>query len=705
MKYLKPIVVILLILISAQSLLADEGMWTISNLNSALVQKMKKSGLQLSADQIYSESKTSTKDAVMMFDNGCSGELVSANGLLFTNHHCGRDKIQKVSTDEHNYIRDGFWANSPAEEIPIKGLNVKFLVKTIDVTQQAIELLKTKMIRKASSEIEKQYNDSVLGYVASMDGYSTGQYFVSVYQVFNDVRLVGVPPESIGNFGGETDNFEWPRQSADFSVFRVYANVNNLPTTGYNPDNKPYEPKTYLPISLSGIKENDFAMTIGFPWMTQRYISSYDLKEELESKDKATAITKGKYIEVLKREMDMDEAVRLKYSSKNFSAGNSSKLALGTIKLVNLSNAMKDKVKAENEFQAWVKADTARVRKYGKCLAVLQKSHEQQRHPKYAHSVISGALFDDGSLLGIRARNIVELLEKKDDAKLPKAIDNYKKWYASFSKNYNAATDKMLTRAMIKLVKNEVKPEFLPTFYSIIEKEYQGNIDNYVNDIYAKSFLTSSAGIEEYLKKPDLSIKNDPLFIFGISVYEKLIDLKKITSDPGVEIRTAKRLYEKGVREKEAGLLRYPEANFTMRLTYGKVAGANPRDGISYKSQSTLKGVIEKEDTTNYEFLVSPKLKDLYYKKDFGRYGEKGQMYSCFLTSTDITGGNSGSPVMNGKGELIGIAFDGNWESLASSIIYEPEKNRAVNVDIRYVLFVIDKFAGSNYILKELKIK
>lgn len=705
MKYLKRIALLVLVFSSFATVKADEGMWTISNLNSALVKKMKSSGLQLSAAQIYNETQSSTKDAVMMFDNGCSGELVSANGLLFTNHHCGRDKIQQVSTDEHNYIRDGFWANSSSEEIPIKGLNVKFLIKTIDVTQQAIELLKTKMIRKASFEIEKQYNDSVLGYVASMDGYSTGQYFVSVYQVFNDVRLVGVPPESIGNFGGETDNFEWPRQSADFAVFRVYANANNLPTTSYKPTNKPYEPKIYLPISLSGIKENDFAMTIGFPWMTQRYISSYDLKEELESKDKATAITKGKYIEVLKKEMDNDEAVRLKYSSKNFSAGNSCKLALGTIKLVNLSIAMENKLKNETEFTAWVKADTARIRNYGKCLDALQKSHELQRHPKYAHSVISGALFDDASLLGIRARNIVELVEKNDTEKLPKAIDNYKKWYASFSKNYDAATDKLLTLAMIKLVKKEVKPEFLPSFYAIIDTEYQGNIDSYVNDMYSKSFLTSSTTIDEFLKKPDLSIKKDPLFNFGISVYEKLIELKKITSDPGVEIRNAKRLFQKGVREKEAGLLKYPEANFTMRLTYGKVAGATPRDGLNYKSQTTLKGVIEKEDTTNYEFFVSPKLKDLYYKKDFGRYADKGQMYTCFLTSTDITGGNSGSPVMNGKGELIGIAFDGNWESLASSIIYEPEKNRAVNVDIRYVLFIIDKFAGSNYILKELKIK
>jgi hypothetical protein len=375
------------------------------------------------------------------------------------------------------------------------------------------------------------------------------------------------------------------------------------------------------------------------------------------------------------------------------------------VKLVNLSAAMENKEKAEAEFQTWVKADTARLRKYGNCLDALKKNHDEQCNPKYAHAIISGALFDDASLLGIRARNIVDLLEKNDQVKLPKALETYQKWYATFLKTYNYETDKVIVRAMIKLVKSELKPEYLPDFYKIIDKEYQGNIDNYVNDLYSKSFLASSVGIEGFLKKPDLAIKKDPLFIFGLSVYEKLIELKKLTSDPGVEIRAGKKLYEKGVLEKEAGLLKYPEANFTMRLTYGKVTGASPRDGLSYKSQTTLKGVIEKEDTTNYEFLVSPKLKKLYVAKDYGRYGEKGQMFTCFLTNTDITGGNSGSPVLNGNGELIGIAFDGNWESLASSIIYEPEKNRAVNVDIRYALFVVDKFAGSNYIMKELMIK
>jgi len=683
---------------------ADEGMWTISNLNSALVQKMKESGLQLSPEKIYSEKQPSLKDATMIFDNGCTAELVSANGLIFTNHHCGRDRVQQVSTDAHNYIRDGFWASSRNTEIPIKGLTVKFLIKTVEVTQQAVELLKTKSSRKVMAEIERQYNDTVNGYTASLDGYSTGQYFVAVYQVFNDVRLVGVPPESIGNFGGETDNFEWPRQSADFSVFRVYAGKNNVPAI-YSPDNKPFQPKTFLPISLAGIHDNDFEMTIGFPWQTQRYINSYDLNEEQELKNRATVITKGKFIDVLKKEMDTDESVRLKYSNKNFSAGNSYKLALGTLKLVNLSPALVNKQKNEVEFQAWVNADPVRIKKYGNCLSVLKKNYELQYNPKYAHALITGALFGDASLFGIRSRNIVELLSKGENDQLDKAVATYRQWHTSFAKSYDLATDKKIARSMIILVKKEVKKEYLPDFYATIETKYQGDVDKYIDDLYANSIYSTPTGIEKFLNEPTLSIKEDPLYIFGVSIYDKLIELRKLTVDQGAEIRKTNHLYEEGVREKEAGILRYPEANFTMRLTYGKVGGASPRDGLTYKSQTTLKGVIEKEDSTNYEFLVSPRLKELYAKKDYGRYGEKGQLFTCFLTNTDITGGNSGSPVLNGKGELTGLAFDGNWESLAGSIIYEPEKNRSINVDIRYVLFVIDKFAGSQYILKELTIK
>jgi len=704
MSYLKRIILSLLVLVCYTAVKADEGMWTISRLNSTLVQKMKDIGLQLSGEQIYSENQPSLKDAVMIFDNGCTAELVSANGLLFTNHHCGRDRVQQVSTETHNYIRDGFWASSRKTEIPIKGLTVRFLISTVDVTERATDLLKTKSIRKVQAELEKQYTDTLKGYTASLDGYSTGQYFVAVYQIFNDVRLVGVPPESVGNFGGETDNFEWPRQSADFSVFRVYAGKNNLPAV-YSADNKPYVPKTFLPVSLSGVHDNDFALTIGFPFMTQRYINSYDLQEEQEVKNRATVITKGKYIEVLKREMDNDESVRLKYSNKNFSAGNSYKLALGTLKLVNLSPALANKQKQEAGFQAWVNSDSARIKKYGKVLETLRQNYALQRNPKYAHALITGAMFNDASLFGIRTRNIVEQLTKNDSKQLNKAVDTYRQWYRSFSKDYDVATDKKIVRTMIKLVKKEVKKEYLPDFYADIDSKYEGNIDKYVDDLYARSVFTASQGVDNFLRKPDLSIKEDPFYKYGIAIYDKLIELKRLTADLSADIRKETQLYKAGVREQEAGQLKYPDANFSMRLTYGKVAGATARDGLIYKSQTTLRGVIEKEDSTNFEFKVWPRLKQLYYANDFGRYGEKGQLFTCFLTSTDITGGNSGSPVINGKGELTGLAFDGNFESLAGSIIYEPEKNRAVNVDIRYVLFIIDKFAQSNYILNELTIK
>jgi hypothetical protein len=683
---------------------ADEGMWTISQLDKALMQQMRKTGLKLSTDDIYNEKSPSLKDAVMLFDNAGTAEFVSDKGLIFTNHHCGRGRVQEVSTDAQNYLRDGFWAKSQAEEIPIKGLTVRVFIKQMDVTEQATQLLKTKGWRKVMSEMEKQYTDANQGYEASLDGYSNGDYILSIFQVFKDVRLVGVPPESIGNFGGETDNFEWPRHSADFSIFRVYADANNLPAN-YSESNKPYQPKAFLPISLSGVHEKDFAMVLGFPFMTQRHISSFDLMEKLNVENHATVVTKGKYIEVLEKEMNKDESIRLKYSDKNFSAGNVYKLSLGTLKQVGLSSALRDKQLEEKTFQTWIKADTARIRKYGNCLPTLEQNFKLEREAKYAHELMTGALFNDPSLFGIRSRGLVEALEKQDASEIDQQAERYRKWYQDFSKEYDATTDQAVVRSMLKLLKKEMKKEYLPDFYNTIDSTYQGNIDHYVDDLYAKSIFSSSSKIDLFLQHPDLSIKQDPLYLFGVSVFNKLMDVKKVYAKNDELIRNAKKQYKEGMREKNKGSLTYPDANFSLRLTYGTVAGANPRDGLSYKSRTTLKGVVEKEDSTHYEFFVSPKLKDLYFSKDFGRYGENDEMYVDFLTTTDITGGNSGSPVLNGKGELIGIAFDGNWESLAGSMIYEPEKNRTVNVDIRYALFIVDKFAHSSYIINELTIK
>lgn len=693
----------LILLMLTGSVLADEGMWVASRLDATLMQKMKKIGLQLPADQIYSEAASSLKDAIMVFDNGGTAEFVSANGLVLTNHHCARGRAQEVSTSEHNYLRDGFWANSLSEELPIKGLTVRILIKQIDVTEKALELLKTQGGRKASYAMEKLYNDSTLGIEASMDGFSDGKYLLSVYQVFKDVRMVGLPPESIGNFGGETDNFAWPRHSADFSVFRVYADAKNQPAT-YSPKNQPYKPKHFLPTSSKGVQPNDFSMVLGFPFSTARHITSFEMLEEMDVKNRATGITKGTYIDVLEREMNKDERVRLLYSDKNFSAGNSCKLALGTLKQVYLSPALVQKQENEKAFQIWATSDMARLRKYGDCLEKLERNYALEKEPKYAHALLTGALFGDASLFGIRSRGLVDQLEFKEKSALDKQILSYRNWYAKFLTEYDSKTDQAIVLAMIKLLRKEMKKEYLPDFYTIIDQQYKGNIDAYVNDLYAKSIFTSTDSVYQFLKNPTRRVQEDPLYLFGISVYTKLMDLRKLSDKYAEEIRTYKKVFSEGMREMNAGKLSYPDANFSLRLSYGTVCGASPRDGLSYGFQTTLKGVMEKEDSSNYDFLVHPKLKALYLNKDFGRYATKGLMPIDFLSNNDICGGNSGSPVLNGKGEMIGIAFDGNWESLASNIIFESDKNRTISVDMRYVLFIIDKFAKNSHIMNELTI-
>jgi len=515
--------------------------------------------------------------------------------------------------------------------------------------------------------------------------------------------MVGIPPESIGNFGGETDNFAWPRHSADFSVFRVYANANNQPAA-YSATNKPYKPKYFLPTSLKGVQPNDFSMVLGFPFSTARHITSFEMIEEMDVKNRATGITKGKYIEVVEREMNKNQRVRLLYSDKNFSAGNSCKLALGTLKQVYLSPALENKRRDEADFQKWVQADTARLRKYGNCLAILKKNYALEKEPKYAHALLTGALFGDATLFGIRSRGLVDQIELKDKSALDKQILSYRNWYTKFLTEYDPKTDQAIVLAMVNLLKKEMKKDELPDFYNVIDGKYKGNINQYVDDLYAKSIFTCPDSVEQFMQNPTERVLQDPLYIFGISVYTKLMDLRKLSDKYSEEIRKYKKVYNEAMREKNADMLTYPDANFSLRLSYGTVCGATARDGLSYGFQTTLKGVLEKEDSTTYDFQVNPKLKKLYQNKDFGRYGFGGVMPIDFLSNNDICGGNSGSPVLNGKGELIGIAFDGNWESLASNIIFEPDKNRTISVDIRYALFIIDKFANNTYILNELTI-
>lgn len=704
MKFFKVGFGCLLCLLSIAQIRADEGMWLISKIDSVLAKKLRTGGLNIPINQLYSDEKASIKDAVLVFDNVGTAEVISSDGLIITNHHCGQDRIQQLSSNEHNYLKDGFWAGSFKDEIPVKGLSVRFLVKTVDVTEQVKKLNVKGGLRKVESELDKIYGNSEKNLTVSLDSYPGGLYLLSVYQIFNDVRLVGAPPVSIGNFGGDYDNFEWPRHSADFSLFRIYADSKNE-SAEYSPSNVPYHPKSVLPVSISGIKNQLFTMVVGFPFMTQRHITSYELQELQDVKNRAIIIAKTHRQNILKSEMDKSEAIRLKYAAKFFNSSNACKLALGSSKLIDQSPALKQKQQQELEFQTWANADSQRSQQYGKCLSELGKAYNKQHDAKYAHTFILNALATDAFLPGTRAASLVRLIENKEEEQLQKAVANYRQWFDTFQKEYDQETDRKVTNEMIKVVAKYVKKEYLPEFYKVIETKYKGDIDKYTNDLYNQSILSNPAKLNAFLKKPSLRIKADPFYIFGTSIYESLINLKKEFSDSGKEILAQTRIYHEGLSEKDRASGNYPDANFSMRLSYGKVAKVSPRDGLTYDSQTTLRGVMEKEDTTVYEYHVPSRLKELYEQKDYGRYGQDGEMYTCFLSTNDITGGNSGSPVLNANGELIGLAFDGNKESLASSVIYEPNKNRCINVDIRYVLFVIEKYAKANRLIDELTIR
>lgn len=640
---------------------------------------------------------------VAIFDNGGTASLVSKDGLLLTNHHCGAERIQQISSNQHNYLKNGFWASSLENEIPIKGLTVNLLIRSIDVSKEVQNYPKSLSFKKIESNLQKEYGNSSKSVYVSLNRYLGDKYILSVYQTFNDIRLVGTPPNSIGNFGGDFDNFEWPRHSGDFCFFRIYANSNNDPAN-YSANNTPYQTTHFLKISLNGIKENMFTKVIGFPGSTQRHISSYELTELTDIKNPAIILPKKEREQILKKEMENDESIRLKYASKFFSSSNVSKMTDGCNRLIRLSAAMNNKRNIEHQFDQWIMNDKERLEKYEYCLPKLRELHLQQKELKKAHTFILNALGTDAFLWGTRTKLISKSLDNKNKSLLSDAIINFKYWYNDFIKEYDYRTDYLITKRMVKLVQNNIAKEFLPTFYESINKEYNGNIDQYCDDLYQESIFSTPQRIEHFLAHPSKKIMQDPMFLFGNSIYECLIKLKSELYTTSKEINQQSRLLQEGIAEMDSTIISYPDADFTMRYSIGKVSGASPKDGITYQYQTSLEGVIEKEDTTVYEYQMPKKLKELFIQKEYGIYGENGRMYTCFLSDNDIVAGNSGSPVLNNKDEIIGLAFDGNWESLASSIIYEPNKNRCINVDIRYVLFIVDKFANSDRLIKELTI-
>lgn len=682
----------LAILFGSMPAKADEGMWLLPLLEKLNIKKMQEMGCKLSAEDIYSINNSSLKDAIVHFGGGCTGEIVSDKGLLFTNHHCGYGAIQKLSSVEHDYLKDGYWAKNLSEELPAQGLSVTFIDKFVDVTERL-----NKAVAKAKNEADykKRWDKEVEKIKAEATKadptlnarvtsfYNDNMYLLITSRTFKDIRFVGAPPSSIGKFGADTDNWMWPRHTGDFSVFRVYADKNNNPAE-YSEDNVPYTPKQSLKISLKGVKENDYAMIIGFPGRTTRFMSSEEAKETQNINNAISIYVRGEKQKIWMADMEADPKVRIQYSSKYSGSSNGWKKWIGMNETFGKLNVVERRAAEEKAFNEWVAADPKRAEKYGNPVEAINNAVKERAEYAYVYRYISESISN------------IELVRAPLMAK--------RGGMAAFFKDYSVSTDRKLAKKMIAIYREKVDPKYHPAFFATIDKDFGGSIDAFVDNMFDTSVYASP---EKYnaAVAAGTDLSNDPaeivradMHIISNKVMPKLLASSEI-------INKAKKAYVAGNLEMMGDNAAYPDANSTMRLTYSKVLPYSPKDAVIYDYVTTLDGVMEKEDPNNWEFVVPEKLKTLWKNQDFGEYGlENGKMPVCFLCNGDITGGNSGSPVLNDKGELIGLAFDGNWEAMSGDVIFEPSLQRCINVDVRYVLFIIDKYGDAGYLLEEMDI-
>jgi hypothetical protein len=696
----------------------DEGMWLpilIERLNYVDMQKM---GLHLTAEELYNINHSSLKDAIVGLSGGgasggffCTAEVVSSEGLIFTNHHCGYNAVQNHSTTEHDYLANGFWAMSKAQELKNENFCASFLVRMENVTDSILPFLSDTMKESNRSAKVKEIGDRMKKratekgkYEASVKAFYGGnEYYLFVFQTYKDVRLVGAPPSSIGKFGGDTDNWMWPRHTGDFTIFRIYADSVNGPTE-YAENNVPLKPKHHLPISLKGIKKNDFAMIWGYPGSTSRYLTSFGMDYNVNIFYPTLIKIFGKELEVMKERMDVDKKVKIDYAGNYAGIANTWKNFIGQTKMLVKNKVEVKKVKTETDFTNWVNQDAERQKKYGNVLGNLKTNYEKLGKiavPFFYANVAGSGLDVVGFAQGFGG--LKSSLEKKNKASIKEETEGLKKSVDEHFKTIDYAISKKTLAELLKLYSQDVPKEELPTIFATIEKDYDNNFDAFADAVYNESIFASAEKANKFLDNPSAKVfKKDLGWQLAESMTAAIGKYAGAFGEARGGISVANRKFIAGLREMDPKRVPYPDANSTMRMTYGQVLDYFPADAVNYSYFTTLKGVMQKEDPTNDEFIVEKKLKELYDNKDFGQYGQNGEMVTCFLTTNDITGGNSGRPVINGDGQLIGIAFDGNWEAMSGDILFEPDLQRTINVDIRYVLFVVDKFAGATNLIEEL---
>src|SRR5690554_66353 len=704
-------------LLAFTPLKADEGMWLPMLVKRLNYVDMQKQGLQLTPEEIYSVNNASLKDAIVRLGRGfCTGEVISDQGLMLTNHHCGYGAIQELSTEENNYLDDGFWAMNKEEELKA-GFSVSFLIRMEDVSETINAELneemslaeRNKTIRTISDSLEKLAVGET-DYTANVKSFYNGnEFYLFIYETFDDVRLVGTPPASIGKFGGDTDNWMWPRQTGDFALFRIYADKDNKPAE-YSKDNKPYKPKHSLPISLKGVSEGSFAMIFGYPGSTDRYLTSEGVKYELEVRQPSIVKLRRDVLDVYDKEMAASDKVRLQYSSKHASISNYWKYFIGQQAGLKRLKVYDKKKAIEDELTLWIDENPERKELYSGVLEGFKTGYTNMNDASKARVYLIEAIIRiEAANFSRQFSGLKQLLsaDEVNQEKVDETIEALKQSTESHFKDYSKAIDQQVFAAMVKSYYTDLPEELQAKEFRKMVEKYKGDYDKMAKQYYDKSIFDDKEAVLAFLENPKVKVLDkDPIYqLMMVNFNYYLENINPIILKENEGMQRSKRLFVKALREMNSDKSYAADANSTMRFTYGQVKAYDPRDGVSNHYYTTAQGILEKEDPNDPEFIVPNKLRQLIIDKDYGQYAnENGELSVNFISNNDITGGNSGSPVINGNGELIGTAFDGNWEAMSGDIAFEHELQRTISVDIRYTLFIIDKFAGAKHLIDEMKL-
>ncbi len=718
MKTRVTFLVAIIVVISRISLFAGEGMWIPMLLQQMNEKEMQEMGMKITAEDIYSLNKSSLKDAILLFGRGCTSEIISKDGLLLTNHHCGFGNIQKHSTIENDYLTDGFWAMNRGEELPNPGLTATLLVEMKNVTDSVLNdiddnmsMINRKITIKANIKriITNFEKDSK--YKASIKPFFKGNaYYMMITEVFKDIRLVGAPPSNIGKFGGDTDNWMWPRHTGDFSLFRIYVDKDGNPAE-YSEDNVPYQPKFYFPISIDGVEEDDFTFVFGYPARTNEYLPSYAIEMITEIGNPNKIELRETRLDIFKRYANKDPEVRIKYATKDARVANYWKKMIGESGGVKRMNGIKQKRDYENEFTKW--AISSGNDQNASIMPEFKKLYDKLTPLKVASEyMMEGGMAIEIVKFASKYYKLVKLSKEdpKNTVEINKQIAKLKTQNAAFFKDYYKPIDEEVMTSLLKLYDNNLKSEYKPEFFEVIHNKYNNDYKAYTKYVFSKSMFDKeeklNSLINNYKSKSYKKIEKDPAFIMAMemgTLHREKLGLQMVELNNAID--SLQRIYMKAQMEMSPNDRFYPDANFTLRVSYGNVGGYSPKDAVYYKHFTTLEGIMEKEDPDIYDYVVTDKLRELYETKDYGKYADKdGSLHVGFAASNHTTGGNSGSPVLNANGELVGVNFDRCWEGTMSDLIYDPKVCRNISIDIRYFLFIVDKYAGAGYLLEEMNL-